>query len=305
MYDVLIIGAGPAGISAGLYAKRANLNVLILYHGKSNLEGASQIDNYYGFSGGISGENLYKNGIEQAKNLNIELKEEETLSIEQIEKGFKIITTQDEYETKTVIISTGNKKLKPNISGINEFEGKGISYCAICDGFFYRNKNVCVIGNGNFAINEANELSNIANSITILTNGLEMEINNSIEENNKITIQRETRGEKENIEFNINKKSIKSISGDSRVNSIEFDDGEKIQVDGVFIALGEAGGTDFAKKLGIIMNGENIKVNENMETNIPGIFACGNITGGLLQISKSVYEGAKAGIQAVEYARKK
>ena len=283
MYDILIIGAGPAGISASLYAKRANLNVLVLYHGKSNLEGASQIDNYYGFANGISGKDLYNNGIEQAKKLNIEIKEEETLSIEQINGGFKIITTSNEYETKTLIISTGNKKLKPDINGINEFEGKGISYCAICDGFFYRNKNVCVIGNGNFAINEAKELSNIAKSVTILTNGL------------NIT--------DENIAFKVNTKKIKSINGQERVNNIEFEDGEKMEIDGIFVALGEAGGSDFAKKLGIMMDLDNIRVNQNMETNIPGIYACGNITGGLLQINKAVYEGAKAGLQAIQYIR--
>ena len=283
MYDVLIIGAGPAGISASLYAKRANLNVLVLYHGKSELEGASQIDNYYGFVDRISGKDLYYNGIEQAKKLNIDVKEEESISIEQIENGFKVATTENEYETKALIISTGNKKIKPNIPGINEFEGKGISYCAICDGFFYRNKNVCVIGNGNFAINEARELNNITKNVVILTNGLDIS--------------------QENREFEINTKNIKSINGNEKVNSIEFEDGQKIDVDGIFVALGEAGGADFAKKLGIIMKKDNIKVNENMETNIPGIFACGNVTGGLLQISKSVYEGAKAGIQAVQYVR--
>ena len=284
MYDILIIGAGPAGISASLYAKRSNLNVLVLYHGKSNLEAASQIDNYYGFIEGISGQKLYENGIEQAKKIGVEIKEEEVLAIEPIDNGFKIITTLNEYKTKSVIISTGNKKLRPNISGIKEFEGRGISYCAICDGFFYKNKNVVVIGNGNFALSEARELSHIANKVTILTNGLE---------------------EPKQNEFEVNTKSIKSILGDNKVQWVEFDDGEKIEVDGIFIALGEAGGSDFAKKLGILMNGDNIKVNENMETNIPGIFACGNITGGLLQVSKAVYEGAQAGLSAVQYVRSK
>ena len=300
MYDVLIIGAGPAGISASLYAKRANLNVLVLYHGKSNLEDASQIDNYYGFENGISGKDLYYNGIKQAKNLNIQIKEEETLSIEQIDDGFKVVTTKNEYKTKTLIISTGNKKLKPNIIGINEFEGKGISYCAICDGFFYRNKNVCVIGNGNFAISEAKELSNIANKVTILTNGLEMQNDGEVIKDKIVLCHTQGNEEKE---ININLEKIKAIAGDEKVNSIEFENGEKLDIDGIFVALGEAGGADFAKKLGIIMNEDNIKVNENMETNIPGIFACGNITGGLLQVSKSVYEGAKAGLQAVLYVR--
>lgn len=158
MYDVIIIGAGPAGVSAGLYAKRANKNVLILYYGTSNLEKATDIDNYYGFEKGISGKELYNNGIKQAENLKIDVRKEEVLNIEKINNDFIIKTTENEYNSKTVIIATGNKKLRPNIKGISEFEGKGISYCAICDGFFYRNKNVAVIGNGKFALNEASDL---------------------------------------------------------------------------------------------------------------------------------------------------
>lgn len=283
MYDLIIIGAGPAGISASLYAKRANLNVLVLYHGKSNLESASQIDNYYGFKEGISGKELYNNGIEQAKRIGVEIKEEEVINIEQMPgKKFNITTTTNSYEANAIILSTGNKKVRPNIEGINEFDGKGISYCAICDGFFYRNKNVVVIGNGNFAVNEARELAHVANKVVILTNGLE---------------------EPKQNEFEVITKKIKRITGDTKVNSIEFEDGESLDLDGIFVALGEAGGSDFAKKMGIIMIGDNIKVNENMQTNIPGVYACGNLTGGLLQIAKAVYEGAQAGLDAVKFLR--
>lgn len=281
MYDVTIIGAGPAGISASLYAKRANLNVLVLYHGESNLEKSSKIDNYYGFEKGISGESLYKNGICQADNLGVDIKQLEVVGIENVGKTYNVKTEAENFETKTVIIATGNRKAKPKIKGIEEFEGKGISYCAICDAFFYRNKNVAVIGNGKFAVNEAEELSHVANKVTILTNGLE----------------------KPECEFEVNTNKISKIIGETKVLEVEFEDGSKIQIDGIFIALGEAGASDFAKTLGIIQNGENIKVNEKMETNVKGVFACGNITGGLLQICKAVYEGAQAGLSAVNYIR--
>ena len=281
MYDVTIIGAGPAGISASLYAKRANLNVLVLYHGESNLEKSSKIDNYYGFEKGISGESLYKNGICQAENLGVDIKQLEVVGIENVGKTYNVKTEAENFETKTVIIATGNRKVKPKIKGIEEFEGKGISYCAICDAFFYRNKNVAVIGNGKFAVNEAEELSHVANKVTILTNGLE----------------------KPECEFEMNTNKISKIIGETKVLEVEFEDGSKIQIDGIFIALGEAGASDFAKTLGIIQNGENIKVNEKMETNVKGVFACGNITGGLLQICKAVYEGAQAGLSAVNYIR--
>lgn len=284
MYDIIIVGAGPAGISAGLYAKRAGANVLILYYGESNLDKAEKIDNYYGFVDGIDGKTLYNNGIQQAKHLGIEVKNEEVLHIEKIGDEFNVKTEKEEYTSKATIISTGNKKLRPNIKGVLKLEGKGISYCAICDGFFYRNKNVVVIGNGKFAESEANDLKNIVNNVKILTNGLEMETDS---------------------DFEIVTQKIKEIHGEQRVESIEFDDGSNLDVDGVFIALGEAGGTDFAKKMGIMLNKDNIIVDENMQTNIEGLYSCGNITGGMLQVCKAIYEGAKAGLAAAKYTKKR
>ena len=280
MIDLIIIGAGPAGISASLYAKRANNNVLILYNGESNLEKAEKIDNYYGFENGISGQELYNTGIKQAENIGVKVKKEEVLHIEQIVNGFEITTTENSYQSKALIIATGNKKIRPNIKGIQEFEGKGVSYCAICDGFFYRNKNVVVIGNGKFAVNEANILKNIAKSVTILTNGEQMNTDSN---------------------FQINTMKIKQISGGLRAEEIVFEDNSILEIDGVFVALGEACGADFAKKIGILTNNDNIVVNEKMETNVKGIFACGNTNGGLLQVSKAVYEGAVAGLSAANY----
>ena len=280
MIDIIIIGAGPAGISASLYAKRANNNVLILYNGESNLEKAEKIDNYYGFENGISGKELYDIGIKQAENIGVKVKKEEVLHIEQIVNGFEITTTENSYQSKALIIATGNKKIRPNIKGIQEFEGKGVSYCAICDGFFYKNKNVVVIGNGKFAVNEANILKNIAKSVIILTNGEKVESISDVE---------------------INTKKIQQIAGGMRVQEIVFEDKSKMEIDGVFVALGEAGGVDFAKKIGILTNNDNIVVNEKMETNVKGIFACGNTNGGLLQVSKAVYEGAVAGLSATNY----
>lgn len=280
MIDIIIIGAGPAGISAGLYAKRANNNVLILYSGESNIEKAEKIDNYYGFENGISGKELYNIGIKQAQNIGIKVKREEVLHIELEENLFKVATTENDYIAKAVIIATGNKKIRPNIKGIDEFEGKGVSYCAICDGFFYKNKNVVVIGNGEFAINEANILKKIANNVTILTNGLNMP---------------------KTQEFNVIQSKIKEIKGGLRVQKIVFEDNSFIEVDGIFVALGEAGGADFAKKMGVFTKNDSIIVDENMQTNINGLYACGNVNGGLLQISKSVYEGALAGLAASKY----
>lgn len=175
MYDVIIVGAGPAGISASLYTVRGNLKTLIIYKEKSALQKAKIVENYYGFENGIKGENLYKIGIEQAKNLGAEILNDEVtniqIDIEGKEQIFKVQTLNNEFKSKSVILATGNKKNKPDIEKLDKFEGKGISYCAICDGFFYRNKNVAVIGNGDYAISEAMDLQNVAKSINILTNG--------------------------------------------------------------------------------------------------------------------------------------
>lgn len=282
MYDVIIIGAGPAGISASLYTKRANLNTLIIYNETSDLQKANKIENYYGFEGGISGEELYKTGIKQADKLGVELLNEEVTKIEYGDKGFKVTTAKKEYITKIVILATGNKKNSPKIKGIEEFEGRGVSFCAICDGFFYKNKNVAVLGNGNYAISETNDLINITNKVSILTNGGEAP---------------EFRAD--NVD--VISKQIREVRGTDKVEEIEFEDDSVLKTDGIFIAEGVAGSTEFAKKLGILVDKNRIIVNENMETNIKGIYACGDCTGGLLQISKAVYEGTKAGLQAIKY----
>ena len=284
MYDVIIIGAGPAGISASLYTQRANLKTLIIYKKTeiSALEKANEVSNYYGFEKGIKGKELYEKGIKQAENLGVEILEEEVTNIKQVGNQFKVETLKNKFDSKTVILATGNKRNKPNIKGIELFEGKGISYCAICDGFFFKNKNVAIIGNGDYAISETMDLQNIVKSITILTDGKEMP---------------EYRAEN----VNIVKKEIKEIIGEKRVEEIKFKDNTRMKVDGIFVAQGVAGSTEFAKKLGAKIQNDKIVVDENMETNIKGLYACGDCTGGLYQISKAVYEGTKAGEQVINY----
>ncbi len=295
-FDVIIIGAGPAGISAALYARRANLSVLILHAGTGSLEKAHRIENYYGFPAGISGEELYRNGISQAENLGVEILQKEATEIRiNDELSFTVSDGRTEFSAKSIVIATGNKKLRPKIRGIEEFEGKGVSYCAVCDAFFYRNKNVAVIGDGKFAVNEAKELSNVAVKVSILTDGKDKgEIEKILEE------------EKISGKISLDSRKIDGIKGNEsgKVSGILFEDGSEMSADGIFVALGKAGAADFAKKLGLALKGDSIETNEKAETNIPGVFACGDAAGGLLQVSKAVYEGAKAGLQAAEFIRK-
>lgn len=284
MYDVIIIGAGPAGISTSLYTRRANLKTLIIYNEESALEKTEKIENYYGFENGINGKKLYETGIKQAENIGVELKNEEIIKIEIIKDVFYVVTENQKYDSKTIAFATGNKKKKPQIKGIQKFEGKGVSYCAVCDAFFYRNRSVAVLGSGNYALSETNELMHVVDNIKILTNG-----------------EKPPEFRADNVE--VNTKPIKEILGNEKVEEIEFEDGTKIKTDGIFVAQGVAGSLDFAKKLGVITRENEIVVNDNMETNIKGLYACGDCIGGILQVSKAVYDGTKTGMQIIKYIR--
>ena len=284
MYDVIIIGAGPAGISASLYTRRANLKTLVLYSDKSSLEKTDKIENYYGFKDGIDGKELYFSGIKQTEKIGTDVKKEEVINIVNEDKKFSITTSKNKYMSKVVILATGNKKNKPQIDGIDRLEGKGISYCAICDGFFYKNKSVAVLGNSKYALSEVNDLINVVKDITVLTNGKD---------------KPEIRDDRIKLET----KKIKEIEGKEKVEKIKFEDGSKMNIDGIFIAEGVAGSAEFAKKMGAFIKQNKIIVNENMETNIKGLYACGDCTGGILQISKAVYEGTVAGLQAIKYLK--
>ena len=280
MYDAIIIGSGPAGISAGIYLKRAKKNILIISNGKSALDKANKIENYYGIES-ISGKELYEIGIKQAQNLDIQIEVDEVTNIS-FEKNFIVTTVNREYESKNVIIATGTNRNAPNIKGIKEYEGKGVSYCAICDAFFFRNKNVAVVGNGNYAIHEAKQLKPVANSVTILTNG-------------KDIIQN-----RDALDFEVDETPIREFRGTNSIEEVEFDNNNVRKIDGVFIAIGTASSTDLAKKIGASIKNNNIVVNENMETTVKGLYACGDCTGGLLQINKAVYEGAKAAMSIIQ-----
>ena len=280
MYDVIVIGSGPAGISASIYLKRARKNVCIITDENSALKKASKIENYYGVKS-ISGEELYNIGIKQVQDLNIPIVKDEVTNIN-LENNFIVTTVNRKYEAKYVIIATGTNRTAPNVKGIKEFEGKGISYCAICDGFFYRNKNVAVIGNGNYAIHEAETLKPIAKSVTILTNGEEIIENRSTSD------------------FEINETPIREFRGNNVIEEVEFANNNIKRIDGVFVAIGTASSTDLARKIGAVVKGNNIFTNENMETTVDGLYACGDCTGGLLQVNKAVYEGTIAALDIIK-----
>lgn len=280
MFDVIIIGSGPAGISASIYLKRAKKNILIISKNESALKKAEKIENYYGIES-ITGEELYNVGIKQAQRFNIPIDNDEVIDLSW-DSNFKVKTVNNEYESRFVIIATGTNRTVPNIKGVKEFEGKGVSYCAICDAFFYRNKNVAVIGNGNYAIHEAKTLKPVVNSVTILTDGKRMIQN------------------RDSSDFDVDETKIREFRGTNSIEEVEFDNNKKKKIDGVFVAIGTASSTDLAKKIGAVVKNNNIVVNDNMETSVKGLYACGDCTGGLLQVNKAVYEGAKAATEIIK-----
>ncbi len=280
MYDVIIIGSGPAGISAALYTKRSGLNTLIISKGVSSLQKAHKIENYYGLEKELSGEELYKIGIEQVRKIGVEIVEDEVTQIMQ-NNEFNVITVNSEYIAKNVIIATGTNRKVPAIKGIKQYEGKGVSYCAVCDAFFFRNKDVAVLGNGNYAIHEAEILKPVARTVTIMTNGKKMT-------------------ENRNINIEVIEDEIREFRGADTIGEVEFENQQTKKIEGLFVAEGIASSVDLARKIGALVENNNIKVDENMETTVKGLYACGDCTGGILQISKAVYEGTKAGLAIIK-----
>ena len=284
MDKIAIIGNGPAGISAAIYAVRAGAEAIVLGSGDSALLKAEKIENYYGFPEAISGKELFDRGIKQAKRVGVELIEEEVVGIGYT-TGLEVIAEKGKYDAGAIVIATGSPRITPKIEGIEKYEGKGVSYCAVCDGFFFKGLEVAIVGNGKYALHEAMELTPVAKKVSILTDGLEPEAEIP-----------------EDIE--IDKRKIRKLYGSNDVlNGVMFEDGENKDLSGLFIAVGTAGSADLAKKIGAATDGIKIIVDENMATNVPGLFAAGDCIGGLKQISSSVYEGALAGLNAVKYVK--
>lgn len=295
MENIVIIGAGPAGISAALYAARGNMNPLVINNGIGALEKAEKIENYYGLEQPLSGKELYERGISQAEALGVRILDAEVLGISGFDT-FTVKTTAGDFDTVSVILATGGKRSAPKIPGLKEFEGRGVSYCAVCDAFFYRGKEVAVVGNGEFALHEAEELRNVTQDVTIYTDGKEPEFSRE-------------------HPIAVNTMKIQAIEGDDKVSGLlmqsdiaaqdaEAPENSFYPADGVFVALGTAGSTEIARQMGAeITDKGNIKTDEEMATTIPGLFAAGDCTGGLLQVSKAVYEGSMAAISAGKYVR--
>lgn len=289
MYDVIIIGRSPAGISASLYTARAKMKTLVIYNGWGNLEKAERIQNYYGTETDKSGMEILSNGVKQANSLDIDFAEDEVVGLDAFD-GVEVTGVNKTYQSKALIIAVGAPRKKPSFVNLEKFEGNGISFCGACDGFFYRDKKIAVIGYNEYMLYEAIELADITDDITVLTNGLDIDISED-----RI---RELDG------FDSSEDEIIGFYGNENLEGIEYKTGRREGFDGVFIAFGSAGGMEMAMKSGLLTENVKIIVDDYMKTNIPNIFAAGDCTGGFRQIAVAVGEGAAAAKSAIEYVRR-
>lgn len=295
--DVIIIGAGIGGITSSIYLKRGNIKFVLLeasdIGGKLNM--LREIENYPGFTNS-SGKEIIKSLKKQMDSLDIDVTYSSVQTIIKDPNGFKVITDNESYITKTVIVACGTSPSFETIMNEKDYVGKGVSYCVICDGFFFRNKDVCVYGNNNSALEDALYLTNIVKKLYfICPNELlsgDKELINNLKRSNNVQI--------------IEGKLISKIIGDDfRINKILLDNDEEISIDGLFPFIGDKNAQTFLNNIKPTFDGNFIKVNEYMETDIEGLYAIGDIANRpLKQLVSAASDGAIAAIQVIKYLKR-
>lgn len=284
IYDVIIIGLGASGVSASIYAKRSGLNVCVINYGVPGgiISTSSIVENYPGIKS-ISGSDFAFNLFEHFNSLNIPLYNEEVINIKNGDIK-TVITTNNEYKAKKIIICSGRKPKKLGIKNEDKYMGRGISYCATCDGNLYKNKKVCVVGGGNSALESAIYLSNICEVVYVIVRkdkfiGSESLVKDVLNKDNVV------------VKFN---SVIKEIIGNDVVESIKIKD-EEIKLSGIFINIGYEPSIGILKGLNLKMDNNYIVVDKNMETSVKGIYAAGDIIKkDLYQLVTAVSDGAIA-----------
>lgn len=300
MYDICIIGAGPAGLTAAIYALRADKTVIVLeasgYGGQ--IINTSCIENYPAIES-ISGFEFATNLYNQALNLGMNIQYDQAQNITSNNNVFTVYTKDNTYESKTVIIATGVQKRKLNIQGENEFIGMGVSYCATCDGAFYRNKEVAVVGGGNTALDDAIFLSNYCKKVYLIHR------------------RNEFRGEKNKLDIINTKNNISiltpvnlvKINGSEKISSVNYKnnsgDIKELIIDGIFVAIGQEPDTSWLNDLLKLDQNGYVISDENCKTNIEGIYVAGDCrTKQIRQLTTATSDGTVAALAACDFIEK-
>ncbi|HJA73952.1 MAG TPA: thioredoxin-disulfide reductase [Candidatus Limosilactobacillus faecipullorum] len=299
-YDVIVIGAGPGGMTAAMYASRADLSVLMLDRGiyGGNLNNTSEIENYTGFKS-VQGPDLAKQMYEGATQFGADYAYGAVEKVELVGDTKQVTTDMGEtFTAKALVIATGSDQRKLGVPGESEFSGRGVSYCAVCDGAFFKGKNLIVVGGGDSAVEEGAFLTQLAAKVTVLVRRDKLRAQ---------PIVQDKAFKNPKMEFVYNT-SVTEILGDQMavtgVKTINNQTGEtgEIAADGVFIYVGNVPMTEPFKDLGILNEKGWVETDEKMATKIPGIFAVGDVRNTVLrQVATAVGDGAIAGQQVYKY----
>jgi thioredoxin reductase (NADPH) len=303
LYDLIIIGAGPAGLTASIYASRYQIKHLLI---GSQLGGtmvwASMIENYPGFDL-ITGVDLAQKMVAQVKKLGGEIKNTSVLEIKKKQDSFELRTEDDEfYETKALIIATGTQRKKLNIPGEAKYLGRGVSYCSTCDGAFFKEKTVAVVGGSNAAVTSALHLAGLAQKVYLIYRRRPLRAD-------PIWVERLEKEPKIEVIYETN--VVEILGDEQKVSGIKLDkpyqDNQQLFVDGLFIEIGGKPGSELAQSLGVDLDEKGfIKVKPEMSTNVAGIFAAGdvaNASGELQQVITAAAEGALASNSVYRYLK--
>ncbi len=291
MYDLIVVGMGPAGVTAAIYAKAAGLKVLCFDKGMigGTLNYIDKIENYPGLYG-IKGPEFAFNLYDTVKKMEIEFINKGVDKIEVIDSIKNVYVGDKLYQAKNIIIAIGRTMRKLGLDRENEFLGKGLSRCALCDGNFFKEKDVCVVGGGNSALQEALYLANICNKVYLVHRRDKFRAMNELIEKVK---------NKDNIEI-IYKVNVTELLGDNLLTGIKLDNGQELEVNGLFIYVGFVTDTEFIDSLNITDEDGYIIVDSNQETNVDGIYAIGDVVKkDVYQISNAVGEGTMAATKII------
>ena len=289
--DIIIIGAGPAGIQAAIHAARGKAKVVVLGKRIDSAMSGAHVENYFGIRGKTDGSEILENGLHQATGFGAEHIEENVISMSRSGDTFSAVTENGtEISSKAVILAPGISRLKLNIPGEKELFGKGVSYCAACDCNFYKGKRVAIIGDESEAAASAELMTEYASNVYWITKDTKA--------------SEHMIGKAKSVGVEMIGERLAEIVGKEKVTGIKLSDASMLAVDGVFIELGARSSSDLAMDIDLIPNTDGtINVDERCKTSVSGVYACGDVTGRPWQIAKAVGQGAVAGMNATSYIK--